>query len=287
MKPLVIYHANCTDGFAAAYAAWCQFKDAADYLPASYGEEPPNTPGRRVYILDFSYPEEIMERLFAESLLVVWLDHHQTAFDLANRMFPEKRVGRNDFSLSRREIFIKLSSTQSGAKLAWEYFMPDVPCPKVIQHIDDRDRWQFKLKGSRAIHSALQARQPWKMEQWDELMKPEYYDELMGQGYLLLKVQDNEVNKLAREAHHCQIGEHGGLMVNTSTHISELGNVLATECGTFALVWSLDHKKKVRCSLRSVGEFDVAEMASQFGGGGHKNAAGFSTDIHTLLGFMK
>ena len=25
MKPLIIYHAHCADGFGAAYAAWCKF----------------------------------------------------------------------------------------------------------------------------------------------------------------------------------------------------------------------------------------------------------------------
>jgi nanoRNase/pAp phosphatase (c-di-AMP/oligoRNAs hydrolase) len=28
-------------------------------------------------------------------------------------------------------------------------------------------------------------------------------------------------------------------------------------------------------SLRSLGDFDVSEIAKEFGGGGHKNAAGF------------
>jgi phosphoesterase RecJ-like protein len=36
---------------------------------------------------------------------------------------------------------------------------------------------------------------------------------------------------------------------------------------------------KVRCSLRSRGHFDVAEVARFFGGGGHKNAAGCTLDM--------
>jgi hypothetical protein len=27
MKPLILYHANCTDGFGAAFSAWCKFGD--------------------------------------------------------------------------------------------------------------------------------------------------------------------------------------------------------------------------------------------------------------------
>lgn len=36
---------------------------------------------------------------------------------------------------------------------------------------------------------------------------------------------------------------------------------------------------KIRCSLRSRGNFDVAEVARHFGGGGHRNAAGCTLDM--------
>ena len=35
---------------------------------------------------------------------------------------------------------------------------------------------------------------------------------------------------------------------------------------------------KFRCSLRSKGNVDVAKIASEFGGGGHKSAAGVTLD---------
>ena len=34
----VIYHADCIDGFGAAYAAWRKFGDAARYLPMHHGD---------------------------------------------------------------------------------------------------------------------------------------------------------------------------------------------------------------------------------------------------------
>jgi hypothetical protein len=37
-NPLVIYHANCMDGFGAAWAAHCTFGDEAEYLPAAHGQ---------------------------------------------------------------------------------------------------------------------------------------------------------------------------------------------------------------------------------------------------------
>lgn len=91
MKPLVIYHANCTDGFGAAFAAWLKLGDEAEYLPMKYGVDLLTTYkgsliAREIYILDFSFSRETMGWLFDHAKHVVWLDHHltskQTAEDL-------------------------------------------------------------------------------------------------------------------------------------------------------------------------------------------------------------
>ena len=53
-KPLVLYHANCPDGFCCAWIARKKFGPELDLVPAQYGDDPPNVVGRDVYILDFS-----------------------------------------------------------------------------------------------------------------------------------------------------------------------------------------------------------------------------------------
>ena len=78
-----------------------------------------------------------------------------------------------------------------------------------------------------------------------------------------------------------------GLACNATLHISELGHVLATQSGTYALIWYVSQDNKVKCSLRSNGDYDVSAIAKAFGGGGHKNAAGFETDIDTLMGWIR
>ena len=59
-KPLVIYHANCYDGFSAAWVFWHALGGNVDLWPAKYGEPPPRVEGREVYIVDFSYPRNEM-----------------------------------------------------------------------------------------------------------------------------------------------------------------------------------------------------------------------------------
>ncbi len=153
MKPLVIYHANCADGFGAAFAAWRKLGDGAEYLPMSYGQEIVPTQiadNREVYILDFSFPRHVMEGLFAHAKRVVWLDHHKTAFEMwCGSWAPKMKFSRTD------NHYIELDDERSGALIAWEHFHPGTEVPMLIQHIDDRDRWVFALPGSKEIHAAI------------------------------------------------------------------------------------------------------------------------------------
>ena len=61
----VIYHADCIDGFGAAYAAWRKFGDAARYIAMHHGDswQPEDYAGHAVYILDFSFPPETLAQL--------------------------------------------------------------------------------------------------------------------------------------------------------------------------------------------------------------------------------
>lgn len=160
MKPLVIYHASCADGFGAAFAAWLKLGDDAEYVPMQYGdiEAPVNLIGmfgglfteREIFILDFSFPRWVMDGLFSVAKRVVWLDHHKTAFEMwcedGERSLCEQSNGRDE---------VILDNNKSGAYLAWEYFHPGTEVPMFIKHIDDYDRWQFKIEGTKAFNKAL------------------------------------------------------------------------------------------------------------------------------------
>ena len=95
MKPLVIYHASCADGFGAAFAAWLKFGDEAEYVPCQYRQEDkwPNDVRyshllreREVYIIDFSFPRELMDFIFKHAKRVVWLDHHASSRVMAEEL---------------------------------------------------------------------------------------------------------------------------------------------------------------------------------------------------------
>jgi len=303
MKPLVIYHAHCTDGFGAAFCAWLKFGDLADYVPMNYGEPEHGdvdllqakigTPdNRQVYVLDFSFPIDITKWLIKNSAFFVWLDHHKTAFEMWAGDERELYLDETEYTN------IILDNSKSGAMLAWEYFNPGIEPPLFIKLIDDRDRWQFEYNGSKAFHTAMSVRKPWSFESWKhEFVGPQgyFYDirELLSQGELLLKYQEQQVQSLVKYARKCfiMIPNLGygvtGFAVNTSVHMSEVGHALANKSESFGMIWYLGENGEAKVSLRSNGDYDVSLIAKCFGGGGHKNAAGFSVPIATLLCWLK
>lgn len=148
MKPLVIYHDNCADGFGAAFAAWLKLGDEAEYYADQYGKQDApwrqdeNLDLREIYILDFSYPKEDMDYLFKVAKRVVWLDHHKTAFEaygLTPNKSDETSVGVfGVLECLESKHCIHLDNNKSGAMLAWEYFHPDIEVPTFIRHLHYR-----------------------------------------------------------------------------------------------------------------------------------------------------
>lgn len=319
MKPLVIYHKDCADGFGAAFAAWHMLGDEAEYYADQYGKtdapwrQDENLDTRDIYILDFSYPKEDMEYLFKCAKRVVWLDHHKTAFEMWCA------AERNKFEyhawLDGSEQFIVLDNNKSGALLAWEYFHRDSEIPMLIQHIDDYDRWQFKLEGTKAFHKALWSRVPWSFEQWQDTFLPCSNDDSVNElgqtsfgwvlyaahiddGSAILRAHDANVQAVVKGAVMKCVIPHAdgeqfrpkniGLAANCPPHLSsDVGHQLALKSGTYGLLWYINKEGKCMCGLRSNGDYDVSVIAKAFGGGGHKNAAGFEIDIQTLLGWIK
>jgi oligoribonuclease NrnB/cAMP/cGMP phosphodiesterase (DHH superfamily) len=171
--PLVLYHANCADGFGAAFTAWKKFgHGGAIYVPVSYngfkfdvetgyltvGDTEYPTASREVYILDFSFPRSIMEALFSGCSKVIWLDHHKTAFEMygkspntiANQWYDAEGLG-----IFGTNADVVLDNTRSGALIAWNYFHPDAWTPKLIRHLDDYDRWVFAIPYTKEFNKSL------------------------------------------------------------------------------------------------------------------------------------
>lgn len=282
MNPIIIYHANCLDGFAAAYAAWRVYGDNATYIPAHYNDSDDVAKilaecaiDRELFILDFSFPLDVLELFKTASKHITMLDHHKTAFEMLNAPLDEP------FEVIADKQHFYLNNAKSGCILAWEYFN-DEPPPLAFQHIDDRDRWVFAIQGSKEFNAAL-----WNHSRdfrtWEKLFTQDGVKQLYQEGEALLKEQAAHVEACAKRARLFELADKPGLIVNTDKDISEVGHRLAKDCGTFGMIWYIDKNGQANCSLRSTGDYDVSVIAKQFGGGGHKNAAGFKLSMKELF----
>ena len=294
--PLIIYHDNCADGFGAAWAAYKKFgADGAEYLPMGYNDPrvklkqikfadpvldfPVPIAARDVYILDLSFSPDIIDAMLGEANSVTWIDHHKTAFEAFNFNATEP-VHCYDPELNWEVI---LDHNKSGCVLAWEHFHPGENIPWLLRYIEDRDLWRWQYTSTRDLATGLRSK-PFTFDWFD--FADENLTKVMDKGTAMNELFDQQLADITKK--HMVVMINGrlgclGRAVNcTPQFSSEAGNILAKESGTFGMTWCVGSDGMVNVSLRSIGDYDVSTMAKSFGGGGHKNAAGFKIPFDQL-----
>ena len=274
---VVIYHADCRDGFGAAFAAWKKFKDTASYVPRKTQTPlPEGLTNKELYILDYSYDKETLQKLVDTNKSVLVIDHHQSA--------------QADVESFEGNIF---DNNHSGAVLSWKYFHPDTIVPPLLEYIEDHDLWRFALPENREFNTAL-GLYPMEFEAWDTIIeKLKYEDELvnfLAKGALISKFEDKIVTSQLEYKERVLFEGNEVWALNVSrTYRSILGNRLAglnlqEEQTPIGIVY-YRYGGNVHISLRSHGDTNVSEIAQKYGGGGHKNAASFRVKSFSELPF--
>jgi oligoribonuclease NrnB/cAMP/cGMP phosphodiesterase (DHH superfamily) len=249
---IVLYHAECSDGFGAAWALWKRFP-SAQFIPVKHGLPPPaGLTGRRIIIVDFSYARSILESLAAQAASLQVLDHHITAQHALDGL-----------------PFAYFDQKKSGAVLAWEW-THQTPVPWLLQYVQDKDLWHWALPASREINAAL-ASYPYDFAVWDGLRQ----ETLETEGRAILRYENELVGKIAAEAVLATFHDETVPVVQSAVLTSQVGERLSAH-HAFCVIWH-DRDGRRYYSLRSRADgADVAAIATQYGGGGHTHAAGFS-----------
>jgi hypothetical protein len=261
---LIITHAQCQDGFGAAWAAYQAFGFDAEYMPAKHGDLPPDVRGRDVIVADFAYPRAELLRMKEQANSLRVLDHHKTA---------EADLAGLDFCI--------FDMNRSGAGLMWDEVTAEYRGERrtLIDYVEDRDLWRFALPQSKAINGFIGS-YGLNFGHWDHVahLLETDFDGCVSIGDAILRGVNKYVYAMAEHAREREIAGYRVLCVNAPyLNCSELvGHLAERNFGSFAAGWFQRSDGKYQYSLRSRGAFDVSEVAKQFGGGGHKNAAGFS-----------
>jgi oligoribonuclease NrnB/cAMP/cGMP phosphodiesterase (DHH superfamily) len=252
---LILYHAECADGFGAAWAIWKRYP-TAQFQPVKHGEPPPSSlRGQRIVIVDFSYARPTLDVMAKEAEALIVLDHHITA---------ERTLADLPYAY--------FDQSKSGAVLAWEW-AHDEPVPWLLRYIQDKDLWHWALPHSREISAAL-ASHPFDFNLWSRFDQ----QELEREGRAILRYENELVTKLA--SHAVMVRFQGAVVpaVQSPVLTSQIGERLSAE-HPFCIIWH-DRNGRRYYSMRSREDgTDVGSIAASFGGGGHTHAAGFSVPL--------
>lgn len=257
---VVIYHADCADGFASAWAAR-QYLGDCKFISCQYQNPPPIIErGDKVYIVDFSFPREVLLSLSKiHEVEIIVLDHHKTAQANLEGDWPAN-------------VSVLFDMEKCGARLTWEHFFPEAAVPELIQYIEDRDLWKWQLTGSKEVSAAIRS-YPFDFNEWDNFKIEQLYSE----GRAILRYMNQQISTLAKLAQRRTIAGYDVPIINApAIWASEICNILAQN-EPFAASYATS-ETDIFWSLRSAEDgVDVSEIAKQFGGGGHKHAAGYKT----------
>ena len=289
MSDFVLYHANCTDGLAAAYCAWKALPKEATFIPVNYSEPFPKlnlTSEDTVYIVDFCYSFEVLQNSLPKGCCVVVLDHHKTAKQDFDKIIScEDWTGTGIFDLSK-----------SGAMLAWNWFMDGKPAPAIIEHIQDRDLWKFDLPATADVIAGLRVfKDSHRFEVFDKLVyddagdfNTEMVKKLSSVGAILNEKTAKDCEGFARKGSEkirtILFHGHKTALYNTTTLISEIGAAVlrSGQCYDVSMSFFVTSDLKMVFSLRSHDKganVDVSSICKMYGGGGHRNAAGFTMGL--------
>jgi oligoribonuclease NrnB/cAMP/cGMP phosphodiesterase (DHH superfamily) len=244
--------------------------DSADYHAANYGEPvPEEARGREIIMVDFSYDRTTTQWLAANNTSLTILDHHKTAKENLEGLYIPNTT-------------IVFDMNRSGAGIAWDYYFPTLLRPWLVDYVEDRDLWRWSLPSSKEV-SAYIMMQPYTIDGWDALYNTQL-EVAVSAGSIALKCADSYVEALAEQARPLEFHGYKGKVVNAPYYkISDLLNYICDD-NNLAVGWFQRGDGMFQFSLRSKGDVDVSAIAKTYGGGGHKNAAGFEATSLGCIG---
>jgi len=278
---MLLYHGDCIDGFSCAFICYLFMKTKnkrkkVKFIPCQYQKAPPNVSGKNVLICDFSFKYDVTKRLMNDAEKFGVIDHHVSA---------EKDLKNIDI---KYKYFDK---KHSGAYLVWCYFFDEKSMPDFIRYVEDNDLGKRILTGTKEFSSYIYSLQK-TFDVYEKLLDNNFIEKTvipLGEG--MLKQSETFINETVKKMaiNFMLIDSHLYFVgtVNTAVLKSEIGNAMFDlyPNANFSACYSQNtYTGETYISLRSNDlSSDVEVVASKYGGGGHRNAAGLSVFSSNML----
>ncbi|MDR2105673.1 MAG: phosphoesterase [Deferribacteraceae bacterium] len=236
-----------------------------ELLPA-IAEIPPNYSS--VILTDISPPAGVVESLASDRDFLL-IDHHISTSHYANHPF------------------VTLDITKSAALLTYEKLTADgydlSRYQKLVERVNDYDLWKLKYEDSLKLNILFNLL---GIERFEKRFLETPYTEFFPEEQLIISIEEERRDAYIRRAlknvyrttdkNNLQIA-----VVFAESYSSELGNTIIKQGNTDYVL--IVNAQRSRFSLRSRQDIDVSKLAEKNGGGGHKNAAGFSVNLDDLF----
>jgi oligoribonuclease NrnB/cAMP/cGMP phosphodiesterase (DHH superfamily) len=228
----------------------------------------------KVYFVDYSFKKDTvwqLEEVLKKTKGVIWIDHHTSSLNLENELPWTKEIA----GIRQDKI--------SGAKLTY-MFCNDVDknnIPYAIELVSDYDCWLYKLEPHTTFFKiGIETKDFDALDDiWKDLydvLHPKTFD-IIDIGMIIKRFIDKDNDYYRNHfAYETEIEGLKCLVVNKKTNSWVFGNKYNNY--PIVMVWVFNGEKYTYSIFSSNPDVDCSKIAEKYGGGGHKGAAGFSTD---------
>jgi oligoribonuclease NrnB/cAMP/cGMP phosphodiesterase (DHH superfamily) len=291
-----LYHANCMDGLIAAALVHRFFRGKVECVAVRYNETPPLELMRdkHVYLVDFTYPVDVLMPHLDTFASLGIIDHHQDA------MLPWLQLDEQQSAVGLEKLWVKFDNNKSGAMLVWDLFFGHgsgnplaIDAPKLIRYAQAYDLWTKELHMTDEVQSALRYNYPPHAAKLDELATFLFLaneadiDELKDTGKIILDQERNLAESLIRRSLRFEtfLGyENVAVCQMPAELVNQAGEMIYTRHPEvpFVVLFEDNYKYQSRkYSFRSHRDLglNVSKIAAMLGGKGHKNSAGATVNL--------
>jgi oligoribonuclease NrnB/cAMP/cGMP phosphodiesterase (DHH superfamily) len=231
-----------------------------------------------VYFVDYSFKKDTiwqLEKVLEITKNVIWIDHHTSSINLEKELPWTKEIT----GIRQDKI--------SGAGLTY-MFLYDCAfkaIPYFIKLISDYDCWLYKYEPDTTYFKIGVETQKFDAldDIWIDLFNDEekgyiaVIDDLIEQGKIIKGYIDRDNEQYRNNySYESEIAGHKVLVVNRKSNSWIFGDKYNEY--PLVMVWVFDGKKYIYSIFSSNKDVDCSKIAESYGGGGHKGAAGFSSD---------
>ena len=228
----------------------------------------------KVYFVDYSFKKDTvwqLEEILKKTKNIIWIDHHTSSLKL-----EEELTWTKDIKGIRQEGI-------SGAGLTYMYlYNCDFKnLPYHIKLVSDYDCWQFKFNPDTTYFKL--GIEMYSYDALDDIWRLDHIkinldtQSIIKKGKIIKQYIDKD-NTYYREhfAYETEIEGLKCLVVNKKSNSWIFGNKINEY--PVVMVWVFNGTKYSYSIFSSDTNIDCSKIAEKYGGGGHKGAAGFSSD---------